>query len=101
MVRQTPPISCPLHPHLRFLDQPGGTLVRRNHQQANSTRRVPQREGVETAIREYIDVHNENPKPFVWTKTADRILASIARFAQRTCPSQPSELTSRITGTGD
>src|SRR5437879_5819081 len=45
MVRQTPPISCPLHPHLRFLDQPGGTLVRRNHQQANSTRRVPQREG--------------------------------------------------------
>ena len=56
---------------------------------------------LETAIREYIDVHNENPKPFVWTKTADQILASIARFAQRTCPSQPSELTSRITGTGD
>ena len=56
---------------------------------------------LETAIREYIDVHNENPTPFVWTKTADQILASIARFAQRTCPSQPSELTSRITGTGD
>src|SRR5690242_16554548 len=56
---------------------------------------------LETAIREYIDVHNENPKPFVWTKTADQILASIARFAQRTCPSQSSELTSRITGTGD
>jgi hypothetical protein len=37
------------------------------------------------AIREYIDVHNEIPKPFVWTKTADQILASIARFAQRTC----------------
>src|ERR1700693_4946808 len=31
-------------PHLRFLDQPGGALVRRNHQQANSTRRVPKRE---------------------------------------------------------
>src|SRR6266516_2842616 len=56
---------------------------------------------LETAIREYIDMHNENPTPFVWTKTADQILASIARFAQRTCPSQPSELTSRITGTGD
>ena len=39
---------------------------------------------LETAIREYIDVHNEDPKPFVWTKTADEILASIARFAQRT-----------------
>ncbi|HKS96383.1 MAG TPA: IS630 family transposase [Terriglobia bacterium] len=39
---------------------------------------------LEAAIREYIDAHNENPKPFVWTKTADAILASIARFAQRT-----------------
>ncbi len=56
---------------------------------------------LETAIREYIDVHNENPKPFVWTKTADQILASIARFAERTCPSPPEGLTSRTTGTGD
>ena len=39
---------------------------------------------LEAAIREYIDVHNEDPKPFVWTRTADQILASIARFAQRT-----------------
>jgi hypothetical protein len=39
---------------------------------------------LQAAIREYIDVHNENPKPFVWTRTADEILASIARFAQRT-----------------
>lgn len=39
---------------------------------------------LEGAIREYIEVHNEDPKPFVWTRTADEILASIARFAQRT-----------------
>src|SRR4051794_52983 len=39
---------------------------------------------LESAIRQYIDVHNEDPKPFVWTRTADEILASIARFAQRT-----------------
>jgi transposase len=39
---------------------------------------------LEAAIREYIDAHNEEPKPFVWTKTADQILASIARYAQRT-----------------
>ena len=45
---------------------------------------------LEAAIREYIEVHNENPKPFVWTKTADQILASIARFAQRTCAVQTS-----------
>src|SRR5215510_13622993 len=43
---------------------------------------------LEAAIREYISVHNEDPKPFVWTKTADDILASIARFAQRTPTAQ-------------
>src|SRR5207302_9526015 len=42
---------------------------------------------LEGAIREYIEVHNEDPKPFVWTKTADQILASIARYVQRTTAS--------------
>lgn len=36
------------------------------------------------AIYEYLEAHNDDPKPFKWTKTADDILASIARFAQRT-----------------
>ena len=39
---------------------------------------------LEAAIREFIDAHHASPKPFVWTKTADQILASIARYAQRT-----------------
>jgi transposase len=39
---------------------------------------------LETAIRDFIAVTNEDPKSFIWTKTADDILASIARFAQRT-----------------
>ena len=39
---------------------------------------------LEQAISEYIHVHNQAPKPFVWTRTADQILASMARFAQRT-----------------
>ena len=45
MVRQAPSISRSLHAHLRFLDQLGRTLVRRTHQQTDSTRRVSQREG--------------------------------------------------------
>lgn len=36
------------------------------------------------AIKLYIEVNNENPKPLVWTKNADEILASIARFCKRT-----------------
>jgi len=39
---------------------------------------------LERAIRQYIDIRNRHPKPFVWTKTADEILASIERFCQRT-----------------
>jgi hypothetical protein len=35
---------------------------------------------LEAAIREYIEVHKEPPKPFVWTKTADQILVGIARY---------------------
>lgn len=36
------------------------------------------------AINEFLDAHNENPKPFKWTKTADEILASVAAFCYRT-----------------
>lgn len=38
---------------------------------------------VESAIREFIQVCNEDPKPIRWTKSADEILASIARYCSR------------------
>jgi transposase len=38
---------------------------------------------LEAAIRRYIEFTNARPKPFVWTKTADEILASVARFCHR------------------
>ena len=34
-------------------------------------------------IRAWIDTWNDDPKPFVWTKTADQILDSIARYCER------------------
>ena len=42
------------------------------------------------SIEEFIDAHNETGKPYVWVKTADEILASIARFAQRTLDAHAS-----------
>ena len=39
---------------------------------------------LELAIAQFLDANNENPQPFIWTKTADQILASIARFAHAT-----------------
>lgn len=38
---------------------------------------------LELAIERYIACTNENPKPFVWTKTAEDIFASVARYCQR------------------
>jgi transposase len=39
---------------------------------------------LEAAIRAYLDASNADPRPFVWTKTADQILAKISRFARAT-----------------
>ena len=39
---------------------------------------------LEAAIKNYIEISNEDPKPFIWTKTADEIFDSIKRFCLRT-----------------
>ena len=44
----------------------------------------PSTDALEQAIRQYVTVTNEHPRPFVWTKSADEILQSVARFCQRT-----------------
>jgi transposase len=42
---------------------------------------------LQEAIMSYLKESNKNPQPFIWTKTADQILASLARFCQRTSDS--------------
>ena len=39
---------------------------------------------LESAIQHYLAVTNESPKRFVWTKSADEILANVARYCSRT-----------------
>jgi transposase len=48
------------------------------------------RRGVHTSVRKleadicaFIDRHNQNPRPFKWTKSADQILASVKRFCHK------------------
>jgi len=38
---------------------------------------------LEKAIRNFLEVHNEDPKPFVWHKSADEIIESVGRFCTR------------------
>jgi transposase len=42
---------------------------------------------LEDAIRNFIQHHNSDPKPFLWHKPADQILDSVARFCTRTLDS--------------
>ena len=40
-------------------------------------------EALEKDIRAWVRAWNENPKPFIWTKTAEQILESLARLLKR------------------
>lgn len=39
---------------------------------------------LELAIEQFVAAHNQNPKPFAWTKSADQILDSLRRYATET-----------------
>lgn len=38
---------------------------------------------LERDIRAWVELWNESPRPFIWTKTADEILASVAAYCMR------------------
>jgi transposase len=40
-------------------------------------------QALEKDIRDWVKAWNENPKPFIWTKTAEEILTSLGRLIQR------------------
>jgi transposase len=48
---------------------------------------------LQAAISEFIIVHNQQPRPFVWTKGADDVLSSTGRFASCTlAPHSPNNM---------
>lgn len=80
------------HPHVRFHFTPTyaswlnlverffGLLTEKALKRGSHTS-IPQ---LRDAILAYVDAHNENNKPFRWTKTADEILDKMRRFGIRT-----------------
>ncbi|MYE62388.1 MAG: transposase, partial [Rhodothermaceae bacterium] len=38
---------------------------------------------LETAIKDYLEIYNEAPKPFNWTKSAEQILESLKTYCKR------------------
>ena len=55
---------------------------------------------LERDIRAYLDAHNEDAVPFVWTKTADQILESLRRFCAHTLRVHTPAVSDEISGTG-
>jgi transposase len=86
------------HYHVHFTPTSASWINQVERWFAELTRKKIQR-GVHTStkeleadIRAFIQRHNENPKPFKWTKSADEILASVKRFCQKTQKTLCSEL---------
>jgi transposase len=52
------------------------------------------------AIRHYLELNNRHPKPFIWTKTADQILESVARFCKVLQPQDTRTPISNIVADG-
>lgn len=77
-------------------DTPRARATRKQHWFAEVTQKRVRRGAfrslseLEKAIREYIEAHNEALKPFTWVKSADEILASIARLAKNAIATHPS-----------
>ena len=42
---------------------------------------------LKAAIDDFLQHHNRDPKPFIWHKTVDQILDSVAKFCERTLDS--------------
>ena len=71
-----------LHAHEHLLNQPSRTFVRCDYRAADPARYAPQQGELEQAIQEYLAVYNEDPKPFIWTKSADQILESLKFYCE-------------------
>ncbi len=59
----------------------GGYLVASDLLQRSDHRSV---QALEADIRNWVKAWNKDPKPFIWTKTAEQILSSLSRLLQRT-----------------
>jgi transposase len=77
----TPTSSSWLNQVERFFAQITDRRIRRG-----SFRSVPE---LERAIHDYLRTHNQNPRPFVWTKSADLILRKVQKLAERLAPEKP------------
>jgi hypothetical protein len=54
-----------------------------------------------TSVQTYLDAHNANPKPYMWTATAESILAKVQRARTRLDQVVNQSIMRRTTGAGE
>jgi hypothetical protein len=81
MAGRPPTVASALHSHQRFLAQPRRTPELINRKLRRSAHRSVKE--LETDVEAWIEACNDDPKPFVWTKTAEEILDSLAHYCTR------------------
>jgi len=77
------PVPPPLHAHLQLMDELGGALVAELTTKWLRRGTVRPRSCSSRPSRPWIDRWNEEPKPFVWHKSADEILDTLAGHYER------------------
>lgn len=101
-IHKTPKIKAWLarrpHWHVHFTPTSASWINQVERWFAELTRKQLQRgvhrstADLEADIAAFIEVHNENPKPYKWVKSANEILASVKRFCQKSQQKQCAEL---------
>ena len=73
------PLARPLHSHFRVVVEPRRTRVPRNHPQTATPRQLHQRHPTRRRHRDMGPTLDNNPKPFIWHRTAEEIIAKVFR----------------------
>jgi hypothetical protein len=79
VVGSAPALPYLFHSDQQFVAQHGGAILSRPHSEPAPRGIFRDVEELILAIGEYIDQHNDTPKPFVWTAKATDILEKVKR----------------------
>jgi transposase len=77
-IKSHPTLPFALHADLGFLAEHGRALLRRDHPKPHPPRRFQERRRAQGYNHAILENHNADPKPFIWTKSADGFVAVVA-----------------------
>ena len=74
-----PALDLPLHPDLLLVAQRGRDLLRQADPAAPRRGSFPSLVALQEAINRFLEEHNRDPRPFVWTADPDAIVEKVRR----------------------